>query len=101
VQRPLQLREVVQAEERGMDSRDERGERRRRHVADLRQGLQVIVRVLGTGAVMDRVVPQEQPERLSPRVAELRLVDLPEQLALVELQRAGLVPYHLTPRDVQ
>src|SRR5262249_27035928 len=55
--------------------------------------------MLGAWAVMDLVVTDEQAERLAAGMAELRLVDLPEQVALVEFQSAVLVGDELAPGD--
>src|SRR5262249_62098001 len=51
--------------------------------------------------VANLVVAQKHAERLAPRVAELLLVDLAKELALVELQGLLQVARQLLPRDVE
>ena len=84
-----------------MDSGDERRERGGRHARDLRERLEIVVRMLGAGEVVDLVVAQQHAERFAPGMTELLFVDLSEELALVELQGPHLVLHQLRPGEVQ
>ena len=91
VQRPFQLREAVDPEERRVGPGDERREGRGGDLGDPLEHLDVVLGVVRAAAVADLVVAQQGAERLAARVAELRLVDLAEELALVELEGVGQV----------
>ncbi len=104
--RPSQIREAVHAEQgwrhrqhgRHEGSRGDLGERPHDdHVVDRgdRAGCPRL------GPVPDLVVDDEQTERLAARLAELVLVDLPEELRLIELDRAGHVALQFPPTGCQ
>ena len=81
-----------------MGPRDERREGRGGDLGDPLEHLEVVLGVVRAPPVADLVVAQQGAERLAPRMAELRLVDLPEELALVELQGVGQVLLELASR---
>ena len=66
--------EVVEAEEGRMDPGDERGECGGGHAGDLRQRLEVVVGMPRARPVVDLVIPQQDPERLTPRLINFKLV---------------------------
>ena len=86
---------AVEAEHAGAGGRDERRERRRRDVGHQAQRLDV-VRML-----RPLVVADQRAVGLAARRAELVLVDLLEQLALVELDRALQIARQVALRQVQ
>ena len=84
-----------------MYRRDERGERGGGDPRDLRERLDIVLRVPGGRARVDLVVSQQDPERLTAGLTELILVDFLEELTLIELKRPRHVVDEFSPRDVQ
>ena len=101
IERAFELGEAVKPEERGMDPAEKRCEGRGGDTRDLGEGLEIVVRMIGAGPKMNGIVAQKDSKRLASRVAELRIVDLPEKLALIELQGACLVLDQFGPGKIQ
>ncbi len=80
---------------------DERGEGGRGDLRHAPQPRDIVGRVAGRRLVPDLVGADQDAERLAAGRAELLLVDLLEQLALVELDRPLEIAADLRPADVQ
>jgi hypothetical protein len=88
VERALEFAVRIEPEQGRMHTGDERRERGRGDLRETAQHTHVVDLLIRTRLVRDEVVADQQSERLAAGHAELGVVDLLEQVALVELDGA-------------